>query len=158
MASVDLAFVRRRAEDVMAHLAAARPPLHANAAAVMRLAALRYDTLGRRFQIGTEARGSYDDAREHVAAHEDGLVYRGLNVAKYLCWELRDELTDLEPLYARAWRYESTAPGLAPVLTRYRLAAERAVSDADRFNAAAREDYLREGLLPPFERVLDRSN
>ena len=46
---------------------------------VMRLAALRYDVLGRRYQIGKEAREYYDDARAHVAAHDDGIVYRGLN-------------------------------------------------------------------------------
>jgi hexosaminidase len=158
MQGVDLAAIRRGAEDVMAHLAVDRPPLHRDAAEVMRLAALRYDTLARRYQIGAEARDDYDDARAHVAAHDDSSVYRGLNVAKYLCWELRDEMTALEPLYARAWRYESTAPGLAAVLVRYRLAAERAVLDADRLNAAAREDYLRDGALPPFERVLDGSN
>jgi hypothetical protein len=150
--------LRRSAEDVMAHLALAQPPLHHNAADVMRLASLRYDTLGRRWQIGREARDYYDDARAHVATHEDGLVYRGLNVAKYLCWELRDEMTALAPLYERAWNYESTAPGLAPVLARYRLAAERAITDADRLNAAAREDYLRDGTLPTFEHVLDGAN
>jgi hypothetical protein len=158
LADADIAGMRKRAEDVLAHLSAARPPLHANAAQVMRLAALRYDTLGRRFQIGVEARQYYDDAVAHVGAHDDGPVYRGLNVAKYLCWELRDELTALEPLYARAWKYESTAPGLARVLVRYRAGAERAVMDADRFSAAAREDYLRDRSLPPFDRVLDRAN
>jgi hypothetical protein len=122
----------------------------------MRLAALRYDALGRRIEIGTEARNAFDDARAHVAAHDDAIVYRGLNVAKYLCWELRDELTALEPLYARAWRYESTPPGLARVLVRYHAAAAQAVLDADRLDAAAREDYLRDRTLPDFDRVLER--
>lgn len=158
MASVDLAGIRAKAEDVNAHLRTTRPPLHANAADVMRLAALRYDVLGRRLQIGGEARDYYDDARAHVAAHDDGPVYRGLNVAKYLCWELRDEMTALEPMYERAWRYESTPPGLARVIVRYRLAAERAVIDADRLNAAAREDYLRGRTLPPFEQLMDGAN
>jgi hypothetical protein len=67
-------------------------------------------------------------------------------------------MTALAPLYARAWRYESTAPGLARVLVRYRSAAERAMLDADRLNAAAREDYLRGGSLPAFDRVLDRGD
>jgi hexosaminidase len=158
MDAVDLRGIRLRAEDVITHLTTAQPLLHQNAARVMRLAALRYDVLGRRFQIGSEARAYYDDARAHVAAHDDALVYRGLNVAKYLCWELRDEMTALEPEYARAWRYESTPPGLARVVVRYRLAAERAVIDADRLNAAAREDYLRGRTLPSFEHVLERSN
>jgi hexosaminidase len=155
---IDVASVRRRAEDVLAHLARSRPPLHRNAADVMRLAALRYEVLGRRMQISTEAKRYYDDARAHVASHDDAVVYRGLNVAKYLCWELRDEMTALEPLYARAWRYESTPAGLARVLVRYRAAAAQAVIDADRLNAAAREDYLRERTLPEFDRVLDRAN
>jgi hexosaminidase len=155
---LDVAAVRRHAEDVLAHLARSRPPLHRNAAEVMRLAALRYDALGRRFQIGVEARSYYADARAHVAEHADPIVYRGLNVAKYLCWELRDEMTALEPLYVRAWRYESTPPGLARVLVRYHAAAAQAVVDADRLNAAAREDYLRRATLPEFDRVLDRAN
>ncbi|MFN2460418.1 MAG: glycoside hydrolase family 20 zincin-like fold domain-containing protein [Candidatus Velthaea sp.] len=154
MASVDIGSMRRRAEDVMAHLAADGPPLHAQAARVMRLAALRYDTLGRRFQIGKEVREYYDDARTHAAAHSDDVVYRGLNVAKYFCWELRDEMTALEPLYARAWAYESRPAGGDRVRVRYRLAAERAVTYADRLNAAARESYLRGGVLPPFEDAL----
>jgi hexosaminidase len=155
---IDVAAVRLHAEDVLAQLADRTPPLHRNAADVMRLAAWRYDALGRRMQIGVEAKAYYDDARAHVAAHDDAAVYRGLNVAKYLCWELRDELTALEPLYARAWRYESTPPGLARVLVRYRAAAAQAVADADRLNAAAREDYLRDRTLPEFDRVLDRSH
>lgn len=158
MLALDLPGMRTRSEQVMSHLAVAQPPLHAAAAEVMRLAALRYDTLGRRFEIGREARDYYEDARAHAATHDDGPVYRGLNVAKYLCWELRDEMTALAPLFARAWRYESTPAGLDRILVRYRLAAERAVSDADRLNAAAREDYLRTKMLPAFERVLERSN
>jgi hypothetical protein len=109
-------------------------------------------------QIGTEAKQYYDDARAHAAEHDDPIVYRGLNVAKYLCWELRDELTALEPLFARAWNYESTAPGLARVLVRYHAAAAQATLDADRLNAAARENYLRDRTLPELRRVLDRPN
>jgi len=142
----------------MQHLAAAHPPLHAAAADVMRLAALRYDTLGRRFQIAAEARDYYAGARAQVGTADESAVERGLNVAKYLCWELRDEMTALAPLYARAWRYESTPPGLERVLVRYRLAAERAVIDADRLNAAAREDYVRQHTLPSFDDLLDRAN
>ncbi len=156
--ALDLHAIRDRAEDALTDLAGVGPPLHANAVDVMQLAARRYDTLGRRFQIGAEARDYYDDARSHVAARDDGPVYRGLNVAKYLCWELRDELTDLAPLYARAWRYESTEPGLARVLVRYRSAAEHAITAADRLNAAAREDYLRTRMLPPFDHVIKGDN
>ncbi len=119
----------------------------------MRLAALRYDTLARRYQIGKEARDYYDDARAHLAAHEAG-VERSLNVAKYLCWEMRDEITALEPLYSAAWNYESRPAGLARVLVRYTSAAERAQAQADRLNLATREDYVRGGTLPSFDDAL----
>jgi len=152
--SLDLAGVRRRAEGVLAHLMNAVPPLHRNAAGVMALAALRYDVLGRRAQIGGEARDYYDDARAHVAAHEDGLVERGLNVAKYLCWELRDELTMLAPRYARAWDYESRPAGRDRVLVRYAAAEQRAQRYADQLDVAQREDYVRGGTLPTFDEAL----
>ncbi len=154
MQTLDLAGMRLRAERILAHLARVHPPLNAHAAAVMRLAALRYDTLARRYQIGKEARDYYDDARAHAATHDDGIVYRSLNVAKYLCWELRDEMTALGPLYAAAWNYESRPAGLARVMVRYSAAAERAVAQADRLYAAAREDYLRGGTLPSFDDAL----
>jgi hypothetical protein len=44
---------------------------------------------------------------------------------------------------------------LARVLVRYHAAEQRAMSVADRLNAAAREDYLRAGTLPGFERIVD---
>ncbi|GAC1412850.1 MAG: hypothetical protein NVSMB64_23070 [Candidatus Velthaea sp.] len=154
MTAVDFKTLRSSAEDVMAHLAAARPPLHPQAAAVMRLAALKYDALGRRFQIGKEARAYYEDARAHAGGQTEGIVYRGLNVAKYLCWELRDEMTALEPLYVQAWLYESRPAALERVRVRYRLAAQQAVTYADRLNEAQREDYLRSGVLPPFETLM----
>jgi hypothetical protein len=154
MQTLDLAGLRLRAEDVLTHLTLATPPLHAQAARVMRLAALRYDTLARRFQIGKEARDYYDVARAHAATHEDGVVYRNLNVAKYLCWELRDEMTALAPLYASAWNAESRPAGRDRVLVRYERAAEIAVGEADRLNAVAREDYLRGGTVPPFDEAI----
>ena len=154
MQTLDLAGIRLRAERILDHLARVRPALNAPAVAVMRLAALRYDTLARRYQIGKEARDYYDDARAHAATHEDGIVYRSLNVAKYLCWELRDEMTALAPLYAAAWNYESRPAGRDRVMVRYTAAAERAVAQADRLYAAAREDYLRGGTLPSFDDAL----
>jgi hexosaminidase len=153
-AKIDVAGVRRRAEAVLAHLMTAAPPLHRNAAEVMSLAALRYDVLGRRAQIGVEARTYYDDARAHAPAHEDGIVERGLNVAKYLCWEMRDALTALVPRYVRAWRYESRPAGLDRVLVRYRAAQEQAQRYADRLDAAQREDDVGNGTLPTFDRAL----
>ena len=154
MQTLDLAGIRRRAERVITHLAGAHPALNASAAQAMQLAALRYDVLARRYQIGKEARDYYDDARAHAAAHQDGIVYRSLNIAKYLCWELRDEMTALKPLYAAAWNRESRPAGRDRVLVRYDAAAQRAVAQADKLYAAAREDYLRAGTLPTFDDAL----
>jgi hypothetical protein len=154
MASVDLAGMRLRAEAILRDLDGVSPPLHAPAARVMRLAALRYDVLGRRLQIGAETRALYDEARARLAAHDEAVVERDLNVAKYFCWELRDEMTALAPLYAAAWNAESRPGGLDRVLVRYARAAQIAVGEADRLNAALREDVVRGGTLPSFDDAL----
>lgn len=156
--SLDLAGVRSRAETVMTHLATARPPLHAQAAAVMALGALRYDQLARRLQIGREAREYYDDARAHATKPEVSQVYRSLAIAKYLCWELRDALAGIEPAYAAAWRYENTPPGLERVLVRYRLAEDEAQRCADRIDGVVREDYLRHATVPPWDEVFSSAH
>jgi hexosaminidase len=151
---LDLVTLRNRAEIVMADLWNARPPLHAQAAAVMRLGALRYDQLARRLQIGKEARDYYDDARAHAVKPEVSQVYRSLGVAKYLCWELRDALENLEPLYVAAWRYESTEPGLYHMRSHYRVASGDAQRCADRIDGVMREDYLRRAVVPPWDEVM----
>jgi len=153
-AAIDLAAVRRDAEAILAHGLQPAPPLHANAARVMVLAALRYDALARRFQIGAEAKTYYDDARANADGKHESIVYRGLNVSKYLCWELRDELTAIESLYINAWNYESTPPGLDRVLVRFHTAEGAALRDADRLNRVQREDYLRGHTLPSFETAI----
>jgi hypothetical protein len=152
--SIDTAALRRRAETVLHHLWNAHPPLHAGAVAAMKLGALRYDQLGRRLQIGKEARDYYDDARAHATAPGVSQVYRSLNVAKYLCWELRNGVADIEPLYAAAWRNESTEPGLERMRAHYRVAADDAQRCADRIDRVTREDYLRKGTLPAWDEVM----
>ena len=154
---VDLSAVRLDAEAILTDLHAATPPLHANAARVIALAARRYDALARRFQIGAEAKQYYDDARAHAGGKSEGIVYRGLNVAKYLCWELRDDMLAIEPLYRAAWEYESRPEALAAVSARFRLAAGAAIADADRLNVVQREDYYRNHRLPPFEQAVGRT-
>jgi len=149
-----IAVLRQAAEAAIMHLSFADPPLHREAARVMLLAARRYDDLGRRFQIGAEVRTLYADAQAHATTHDDTIVYRDLNQAKYFCWELRDELTALEPEYVAAWTAESTRPGLDRILVRYHRGEERAQAIADRLDAVEREDYLRGHTLPPFEEVL----
>jgi len=152
--TLDLISVRERAETVMAHLWDARPPLHAQAAAVMRLGALRYDQLARRLQIGKEARDSYEDARAHATKPDVPQVYRSLGVAKYLCWELRDAVENLEPLYVAAWRYESTDAGLYHMRSHYRTASGDAQRCADRIDGVMREDYLRHATVPAWDQVM----
>ena len=156
--SVDVDKLRLDAESILSDLHGATPPLHANAARVIALAARRYDALGRRFEIGAEAKRYYDDARTHIGESSDSPVYRGLNLAKYLCWELRDDLLAIEPLYREAWTYESRQAALGAVLTRFHLGEQHAIVDADRLNEAEREDYARRKALPEFENALRRSH
>jgi len=49
----------------------ANPPLHANAAFVMFLAARRYDVLARKFQIAAEVRAMYADALAHASTDSE---------------------------------------------------------------------------------------
>ena len=154
-ATTDLVALRLAAETASAHLRLAPPPpLHANAAAVMALAARRYDALGREFQIAREARSYYDDARAN-AGKNDGYVFRGLNVAKYLFWEQRDAMLALEPLVRAAWDYEDRPSHEESVLERYHLAAGRAIERADRIQAATYDDYVAKKTLPAFDDLLD---
>jgi len=152
--SVDLRAVRLAAERVIAHLRVVPPPpLHANAAEVMQLAARRYDALARNAQIASEARFYYDDARSAAGGKHDDVVYRSLNVTKYSFWEERDALLELEPLVRRAWEYENRTGHEASVLERYHLAAQRAIVRADRIDAAS-FGYTRRASLPSFEEAL----
>jgi hexosaminidase len=153
--AVDLAALRLAAERVIAHARVVPPPpLHANAAAVMQLAARRYDLLGRNFQIASEARSYYDDARTNADGKHDDLVYRALNVAKYSFWEQRDALLELEPLVKHAWEYENRSSHESSVLERYHLAAQRAIVRADRIDAVTYRDYTLHKMLPSFEEAL----
>ena len=151
---LDLSAIRLAAESVIEHLRLAPPPpLHANAAAVMHLAARRYDLLARRFQIASEARGYYDDARANADGKHDNLVYRGLFVSKYLFWEERDALLEVAPLVRAAWDYESRPGHAAAVLERYHLAAGRAIERADRIQNAT-YGYTERKTLPSFDEAL----
>jgi len=151
---IDLAALRTRAERVLSDLWTARPPLHAGALAAMRLGALRYDQLARRLQIGSEAPRYYADARTRAAQPGASGAERSLNVAKYQCWELRDALAALVPVYAAAWRAESTEPGLQRVLVKYRLAEANAQRCADALDAVERDDLVAGKPLPPWNEVL----
>ena len=149
-----LSAVRLETEGVLRHLIAVRPPLHANAARVMALAARRLNYLARDFQIGAEARYYYDDAMAHKSDPRQGLVYRGLFIAKYNFWEMRDNMEEVAPLYAAAWTYESRPGHLASNLERYHRAAQQAIGRADKINAMTYEDYVRNKQFPTFDQTL----
>ncbi|GAC1503519.1 MAG: hypothetical protein NVS1B14_08940 [Vulcanimicrobiaceae bacterium] len=154
MAKVDLPALRVQAEMVLTHLSSAHPPLHQNAANVMALAARRLDFLARDFQIGRESRFYYEDAMAHANDARKGLVYRGLYLSKYFFWEMRDNMEEMQPLYAAAWDYENRAGHRSSVLERYHLAAQRAIERADKINAMTFEDYLRGKTFPTFDQTL----
>lgn len=151
---VDFAQVRKEAETVLEHLHSGRPPLHVNDIDVMALAARRLDVLARNYQIALEARYYYDDARAHADGKHDGLVYRGLFVAKYLLWEMRDNMLELEPLYAKAWDYENRPSHRAAVLERYHAAAQTAIARADAINTMTYEGYLHSHDFPTFDETM----
>jgi hexosaminidase len=153
LANVDVSAVRLDAEAVEKHLYGAAPPLHANAAAVMFLAARRYDALARKFQIAKEVRAMYADAVAH-AAEPDGPALRDLFWSRYWMWEMRDAYEDLAPLYARAWSYESRDGHLASNLERYHAAAQHAIALGDAFYRVTYDGYLKTKTLPPLNDVL----
>lgn len=150
--AADLRRTRLSAEDVEQHRYFGSPPLHANAAFVMFLAARRYDLLARKLQIAAEVRTMYADALAHAATDRERTL-RDLFWCRYWMWELRDAYEDLAPLYARAWSYESREGHLASNLERYHLAAQRAIRYADAFYDVTRQ-YVATGALPPLSQVI----
>jgi hexosaminidase len=149
MQNVDLRRFRLDAERVATDMLTARPPLHANAAAVMLLAAQRYDALGRRYQIATEVRNYYADAALHPSD-----AIRDLYWCKYWFWEQRDSDERLAIEYAQAWRYEDREDHLASNLERYHLDAQQAIRRADAIDRATYDDYVPNKTLPPIDTVL----
>ena len=139
MSGLDVRALRLEAEGVEQHLLQHAPPLHANAARVMFLAARKYDFIGRKFQAADEIRTYYGEKR--------------LLWTKYWFWELRDGYEELEPLYARAWRYEDRESHLASILERYHLNAQRNIERADRVYDATLQ-YEQTKTLAPLETLL----
>ncbi len=144
---------RLDAEAVEQDLYFKRPPLHRHAAAVMFLAARRFDVLGRAQQVASEVRAMYAQARRHVG-EPHGPTVRDLFWCRYWMWELRDDYEDLARLYGRAWTAESRPDALAPVLERYHLAAQRAIALGEAFYRATYDDYVPHRTLPPFASVI----
>ena len=142
-----------RAERSLESIAGVRAPIHANALAIMALAARRLDVMGRNMQIATEARSYYDDARANADGKHDDVVERDLNITKYLLWEQRDMMLDLVPLVKRAWEYENRPSHELSVLERYHIAAQLAIERADKFALVASK-YAAGNPLPSFDEVL----
>ena len=140
--SVDVHEARLRAESAEEHLIANRPPLHANAAAVLFLAARRYDFIARKLQAAQEIRDDYY-----------GPQYRGLLWTKYWFWEMRDAYEEMAPLYAAAWRYENRESHLQSNLERYHAAAQLNIARADRVNRAILNQAATK-TLPALEEIL----
>jgi hexosaminidase len=149
LAKVDVRAVRLSAESVATHLMTSRPPLHANAASVMLLAAERYDALGRRYQIADEVRSYY----EHAKTHPDDAV-RDLFWCKYWFWEQRDSDEALASTFAHLWRYENRDGHLASNLERYHLDAQLAIERADAIDRVTYDVYLPTKALPDLNTVI----
>jgi len=147
---VDVAKVRLDAERALQDFETHpnEPPLHASAVAAMRLAAKRYDFLGRKFQIAREFDAYYADALAH-AGKDDDRVFHDLFLARYLLWEWRDDLTELRDAYAGAWRSECRPAYLANVLARYDEWRTNVLRMEDRIQVVTRERYYREGRRLP---------
>ncbi len=150
MSGVDLTSLRLAAEEVETHLYSAAPPLHRNAAEVMLLAARRYDALGRRYQIAQEVRSYYDLAKAYGPGADRDLYW-----CQFWFWEQRDTDEMLEPLYARAWRYEYRESHLASNLERYHLDAQLAIRRADAIDRVTYEYYEAKKTLPDLQSVIE---
>ncbi|HET9391932.1 MAG TPA: glycoside hydrolase family 20 zincin-like fold domain-containing protein [Candidatus Rubrimentiphilum sp.] len=155
MQKVDIRALRLDSEVAQQHLLQHTPPLHANAAQVMFLAARKYDFIGRKFQAAQEVRDYYAEAQAGTGQPHSP-TDRDLLWCKYWFWELRDRYEELEPLYAAAWRYENRESHLASNLERYHLAAQQNIERADRFNAVAL-DHNAGKPLPPLDVILNPS-
>jgi hexosaminidase len=153
MNALDLRALRIAAEGVQQHLLQHAPPLHANAAFVMFLAARKYDFIARKFQAASEIRTMWAEAQARAGQHPSP-TGRDLLWSKYWLWELRDGYEELEPLYAQAWRYENRESHLESNLERYHLAAQRAITGADRLYEASMNYYQKKTALPDLDTLL----
>jgi len=154
LSSGDIHAARLDAEAAERHLLDRRPPLHANAARVMFLAARRYDALGRRYQIADEVRSYYDDART-TQGKPGSHALRDLYWCKYWFWELRDNATELASLYRAAWDYENRASHRDSNLAKFARDASIAIDRASRIDTVTVEEFGRKKPLPPLDEVLN---
>jgi hypothetical protein len=143
--------LRLDAEQVEETLIRARPAVRRNVRALdsMRLAARRFDHLGRRSQVVAQLSRDYWDAYLNLGDRRRvrrlrtyfGPVYNSLR-------EMAEELTELREAYRARWLAENRPYWLASVLARYDFAAARWLSRSKELEEALRE-YDRSSTLPP---------
>ncbi|HEX8720411.1 MAG TPA: beta-N-acetylhexosaminidase [Pyrinomonadaceae bacterium] len=142
--------LRLDAEEVEETLIRERPRAGRNARALdsMRLAARRFDHMGRRAQVLEQLSRDYWDAYLNLGDRRrvrrlrtySGAVYNSLR-------EMAEELTELREAYRARWLAENRPYWLASVLARYDLAAARWLSRSKQLEEALRE-YDRTSTLP----------
>jgi hypothetical protein len=142
--------MRLDVEEVEETLIRARPGVRRNVQALdsMRVAARRFDHMGRRSQVVGQLSRDYWDAylnlgdRRRVRRLRSyfGQVYNSLR-------EMTEELTELREAYRAQWLKENRPYWLASVLARYDLAAARWLTRSKQLEEALRE-YDRTSTLP----------
>ncbi len=142
--------VRLDVEEAEETIIRARPGVRRNLQALdsMRLAARRFDHLGRRAQVVQQLSRDYWDAYLNLGDRRRvrrlrtyfGPVYNSLR-------EMAEELTELREAYRAQWLRESRPYWLASVLARYDLAAARWLTRSKQLEESLRE-YDRTSTLP----------
>jgi hexosaminidase len=143
--------MRLDAEEVEETVIRERPQARRNRQALdsMRLAARRFDHMGRRAQVMQQLNRDYWDAYLNLGDRRrvrtglrkyTGAVYNSLR-------EMAEEVTELREAYRAQWLKENREYWLASVLARYDLAASRWLSRSKQLEDALR-DYDRTSVLP----------
>jgi hypothetical protein len=142
--------MRLDVEEVQETLIRERPRVRRNAQTLdsMRLAARRFDHLGRRAQVVEQLSRDYweaylnlgDRTRVRRLRPYAGTIYNGLR-------EMAEELTELREAYRAQWLAENRPYWLASVLARYDLAVARWLSRSKQLEEALRV-YDQTSVLP----------
>jgi hypothetical protein len=142
--------LRLDAEEVQETLVRARPEVRRNRQALdsMRLAARRFDHLGRRAQVVAQLSRDYWEAYLNLGDRRRVRRLRAYFGAVYNSpREMAEELTELREAYRERWLAENRPYWLASVLARYDLAAARWLTRSKQLEEALRE-YDRTSTLP----------
>lgn len=142
--------LRLDVEEVEETLIRERPRVRRNVRVLdsMRLAARRFDHLGRRAQVAQQLSRDYWDAYLNLSDRRrvrrlrsySGAVYNSLR-------EMAEELTELREAYRAQWLAENRPYWLASVLARYDLAVSRWLSRSKQIEEALRV-YDQTSTLP----------